>query len=113
MSEMKRLLEKLHPDNIPPFSPKMVAIMGAFLNQDWASPTRGGPLGAFSVTSDGFVMSGNHFLGTAADFESNIKLYVEAAKLNGAERAYWDELYARKVTDWRLHRGAAMVGGEI
>ncbi len=112
MSNMKRLLEKLHPANVTGFSPKMAAIMGAFLNQDWASPRRGGPLGCFSITSDAFVVSGDHFLGSVAEFESNIKLYVDAANLNGAERAYWDELYARKVTDWRLHRGAAMVGGK-
>ena len=100
MTIRESLIAKLHPARFPGMSPKMAAIVASFLGQDWVSPR----LGSFSITSDGFVMSGRHFLGSAEDFESNIARLLAVAELNLEEMQLWGALYAARVDDWRTDR---------
>lgn len=95
------LVQKLHPGRFSDMSPKMAAIVGAVLGEDWARPR----LGGLSITSDGFVVSGHHFLGDVSDLERNIHNLLEVAGLTDAERSEWDRLYSQNVSDWRVGMG--------
>jgi len=62
-------------------SPKMFAILGALLEEDWTNPR----LVGMRITSDGWVMGQregdvglNEFVGTWDDFERNIRGVAEA-----------------------------------
>lgn len=101
---LEGLRAKLHPRVFPNCSPMMHYIMSTIVRADWVRAPRG--VGHFSITSDGFVVDGGVFLGSAADFQRNIQGYVEAAGLAPAERDLFSRLYSQAVTDWR-HLGAS------
>ena len=91
------LSDKLHPTQFSDMSPKLGAIVACILGENWTSPR----LSHLSITSDGFVVSGDHFIGSAQDLQRNIDNLLEVADLTKEEtRVFW-ELYACNVTDWR------------
>ena len=91
------LANKLHPTQFSDMSPKLGAIVACILGENWTSPR----LSHLSITSDGFVLSGHNFLGSAYDLGRNIDNLLEVADLTKEEtRVFW-ELYACNVTDWR------------
>jgi hypothetical protein len=93
------LCDNLHPHRITGSSDKMYWIMSVILGQEWI--TRQGSYDQFSITSDGYVIDNDFFLGSADEFERNVRGYVEVAELTPAQTKYFWKLYDMKVTDWR------------
>jgi len=100
---LKELKDRLHPRRYPGMSPKMAFIVGAILGEDWASGPRGekSPGTHFHITSDGFVVSGDMFIGSVDDFENNLERLEQAAKLNEEQRKMFALLKSACVTDYR------------
>lgn len=100
---LNELKSRLHPSRFTDMSPKMAFIVGAILGEDWASGPRGEQASTthFSVTSDGYVVAGNMFIGSADDFDDNLERLEQAAKLNEEQRKLFARLKALHVTDWR------------
>lgn len=101
---LRELKDRLHPRHFPGMSPKMAFIVGAFLGEDWAKGPRGeSSLNArFSITSDGFVICGNMFLGDASDFEGNLERLEQSADFNEEQRILFAHLKRDKIKDWRI-----------
>ena len=79
------------------FSPKMVAITGRLVGQKWTDPEVIG----LAIDSSGMVSEAmGGFLGSASDFDHNLKLVVEAAELNGAELRLMRRLANLAVDRW-------------
>ena len=102
------LKDRLHPRRYPGMSAKMAFIIGAILNEDWAAGPRGEKsIGThFCITSDGFVTSGNMFIGGVEEFEDNILRLLQAAKCNEEQLKLFDALKMSVITDYRPHRVA-------
>ncbi len=94
------LHHKLHPRRFPGMSPKMAAMVGYILGQEWTSPS----LITLSITSDGFLVSMEHFLGSATDLEDNLTRLFKAANLSREEQEYFWSLFRQRVDDWRRER---------
>ena len=91
------LAQKLHPGRYTEMSAKMAAIVGYVVGEEWTTPT----INSLAITSDGFVVSMNNFIGTASDLEQNVGRLLDMADLTDEELAEWEHLYQMKVTDWR------------
>jgi hypothetical protein len=91
------LADKLRPDRFTAMSGRMAAIVGYILAEPWTEP----PIGALSVTSDGFVTTESEFLGEAADLDRNLLNLFIAAELTPEERAEFERHYRERVDDWR------------
>jgi hypothetical protein len=72
------LAEKLRPDRFTAMSPKMTAIIGYVLGEQWTEPQ----ISWMSVSSDGYVTTDSDFLGEAADLARNIRKLLIAAQLS-------------------------------
>lgn len=86
------------------FSPRMAAIAGFFMDQEWVTT----PIRSMSITSDGFVMiNGNGMLGSAEDMDRNLESLLDAADVTDAERRLFHTLYLNKLhgSDWRPGHG--------
>ena len=91
------LAQKLHPGRFPGMSGKMAAIVGYVLGEEWTEPT----IPSLSITSDGFVVTMDDFIGEASDLDRNVGNLLGVAGLTDEEQAEWDRLYRMKVEDWR------------
>ena len=78
-------------------SPKMAAIVASILGEKWTDP----PMGSISITSDGYAISGDCFIGSADDLMRNVQNLIIAAELTSEEKKEFWALYNGKVTDWR------------
>ena len=105
LSELKT---RLHPARFDGMSPKMAFIVGAILGENWASGPRGEQSKGthFCITSDGFVTSGDMFIGSVDEFEDNLERLEQAAKLNEEQRIMFGTLKDSITTDYRSHRFA-------
>jgi len=84
------LVQKLHHDRFSDISPKMIALVGCVLNQDWTKPK----LVALNRSSDNFItameqgdIGFNLFIGSGEDFDTNWHKLLDAANLTDEERA--------------------------
>jgi len=91
------LIRKLHPGRFTAMSPKMAAIVGCILGQEFTRPQ----LVGLTVTSDGFVLGMhagdigfNDFIGARADLDRNWDRLLDAAELTPDERKEADRLFA-------------------
>jgi hypothetical protein len=100
---LKELKERLHPKRFTEMSSKMAFIVGAILAEDWASGPHGekSPGTHFHITSDGYVISGNMFIGSVEEFENNLERLEQAAKLNEEQRKMFALLKDSCITDYR------------
>ena len=97
-----KLADLLHPRRFTEMSPRMAAIVGYVLGEHWTEPE----IAWLSVSSDGYVSSDAHFIGSGQDFDRNIANLLDAAELTEAQRREWHALYCTKVDDWRNgHKG--------
>jgi hypothetical protein len=99
--------DKLNPRRLD-YSPKMAALIGTIIGHDYgALDPSGDKLTGLSITSDDFLVasSTSHesgaFIGTAADFERNLRQFLADANLTAEERQEFDRLYRANVCDWR------------
>ena len=109
MSEVKQaavvtLATKLNPKGFTEMSGKMAAIVAYVLGEHWTNPE----LAELHVTSDGFVLARkagdvgcNEWIGSVQDLERNVATLLQAAELTPEQCQNWEELYRRRVTDWR------------
>ena len=92
------LAERLHPSNFSDISPKMAAIVGYILDQEWSSPV----IEDITITMDGHAIAGVHgYIGAATELERNVADLLDAASLTEEERREWSRRYDARVTDWR------------
>lgn len=102
MTAREILVDKLHPrHHSQDFSPRLMAIVGGILGQDWVRAPHGELLTHFTITSDGYFLSQSCFLGTAAETLDNIGLLLEAADLDDLDRVAWSIAYRDHVLDWQ------------
>lgn len=96
---IKELREILHPSRFTGMSGKMAAILGYILGVKWTEPE----ITELSITSDGFLVTTSHFLGTASDLETNIRNLFEVVDLSPEHREVFNELFRDKVSDFRAN----------
>ena len=95
---------KFHPGRFPNMSPKMAAITGFLLGQEYTTPQIVGMV----VTSDKFVLAQtkgdyghNEFIGTYEDLEKNwhslVDLIFESDELPEKEITYYKNLLKTKI----------------
>jgi len=77
-------------------SPKMVAIYEALAHVPGEKRVVSPSFGGFSITSDGYVVSAEHFLGSAEEFEQNLRGLCEHF-----EEPELFESLVRGISDWR------------
>lgn len=98
---MTVLVQKLHPARFTGMSPKMAAIVGYLVGEEWTDPA----IHELSITSDGVVIAwtsmGDQIIGGASDLEMNLRRLVEAAELTEEEASEFWGICRSKVTDWR------------
>jgi hypothetical protein len=88
MTELKEneyktaIAQKLNPGRFPNVSGKMIAILGALLNQKWTNPR----ISSIIASSDGFLLARpegsvgfDEFIGPFSDFQRNLWGMVESA----------------------------------
>lgn len=80
-------------------SDRMGWIVSTVLGQDWVTHPRAS--GGFSITSDGFVVSGGLFVGSLEDFQGNILGFLTAAGVTAAEFELFRGLYSLRVSTWQ------------
>ena len=104
-----KLAKKLHPRKLN-VSPQFGFIIGAILGQAWVTGPRGerSESAHFSITSDGFLLSGGMFIGSMEDCEENMRRIV-APLLNDQEKELFNALYLGRFTDWRHNKKLAIV----
>ena len=81
-------------------SPPFGAILGFVLGQDFTTPQ----LQSLAVTSDGFLVSGNYFLGSFDEFEETLNQCLDAEALfipMGTKEAFW-AIFKKRVGDFRV-----------
>lgn len=94
------MTDKLHPRRIRGASDMMYYIIARILSAGWVTNELDGG-DTFHISSDGHVTTGSIYIGSAADFERNVRGYVDAAELTEEERrAFWQR-YHDIVRDWR------------
>ncbi len=76
--------------------------ISTILGTDWVTSPRAA--GGLSITSDGFVVSGGLFVGSADDLVRNLVNVCDLLELTEDERDLLYELYRSRVTDWRMTR---------
>jgi hypothetical protein len=93
------ITEKLHPQRFPNMSPRMGAIVGCVLGEEFTTPV----LEELCITVDGCVLGRergdcghNMFIGSAVDLARNWSELLDAAGLSAEETA----------EAWRMYRGA-------
>lgn len=98
------LATKLHPSGFTEMSGKMAAIVAYVLGEHWTEPE----LAEIHVSADGFVLARqagdvgcNEWIGSVQDLERNVATLLRAAELTPEQCQNWQELYRRRVTDWR------------
>ena len=84
---------KLNPARFSAMSPKMAAIVGYIVGEAWTSPA----MHSLCVTSDGFVISGDKFLGAKSDLVNNWNSLLTAAELAMDEKIAADSLFTQQV----------------
>ena len=94
---MTNLSDLLHPRRFTEMSPRMAAIVAYVLGQHWTEPE----IAWLSVSTDGYVSSDSHFIGSGQDLDRNIANLLDAAELTEEQRQEWHVLYCAKVDDWR------------
>lgn len=91
------LKEKLHPKRFR-CSPQFHAIIAYILGErGWTTPE----ICTLSITSDGFVVSMDNFIGSATDLEQNISGALDAANCTEKQKGHFWTLYKERVQDWR------------
>lgn len=91
------IVNKFHP-SVFHTGGKLHAIIAFILEQDgWTTPQ----LYSLSITSDGFVVSGDHFIGSVEDLERNLGGAAAHAGLTNVEAVYFEALYRSRTDDWR------------
>ena len=93
------IADKLKPARFPNVSGKMMACLGALLNQKWTNPR----MSSIIASVDGFLMARpdgsigfDDFIGEFADFERNVWGMVDSAgDLNDEERSFPEVLLKR------------------
>jgi len=100
---LQTLRRKLYPGRFSAMSSKMSALLGYILDQHWTDPQIIG----LSVTADGHLLGMregdigyNEYIGTAAEFRSNLSRLAVAADLTGEEIRELHHLYGKKVESW-------------
>jgi len=97
----KTLIEKLSPTKLR-LSPKMRWIIDSVTAQDYGSRgPRGEAPGHLSITSDGYVLHGNMFIGAFQDMLENFKGVLDTIEATPAERSAFSQLVKFNTTDWR------------
>ena len=98
------LSKKLNPAGFTEMSPKMAAIVGYIINQNFTKPA----LTDMCITADGFVLAQvegdiglNQWIGSVEDLERNWNNLLDVAQLSNGERTKAKALYSMRVTDWR------------
>ncbi|KKN20132.1 hypothetical protein LCGC14_0938750 [marine sediment metagenome] len=98
------LATKLHPRGFTEMSGQMAAIVAYILEEHWTDPE----LAELHITSDGFVLGRqagdvgcNAWIGSVQDLERNVATLLRVAELTPEQCQRWQELYRRRVTDWR------------
>ena len=94
---LESLKEKLNPRRFSGMSGRMGAILGYILGEAYTEPQ----IHALSITSDGFLVSGQYFLGDAKDLEDNVTCLLDCADLTAAEKKEFRTVMKQKVQDWR------------
>ena len=87
-------------------SGQMMFCVCQVLGTDWVTCDHAG--GGMSITSDGFVVSGSLFIGSADDLERNLRGFLNAAEVNEDERTLFGAMYSQKVHDWRKYAPATL-----
>lgn len=78
----------------------MTALVGAIIGHDYGvRDSRGARLVSLSITSDGFVLSGQAFIGDVRDLEANMEVF--SRDLSPTDAKQLADLYDRNVKDWR------------
>ena len=106
MEHLSEFAKRINPHNFN-FSPKLIALVGAVIGEDYGVRDRkGGHITSLSITSDGYVIGastasdgGGAFVGRADEMEQNLKLWK--AELSADDLKEFDAIYAKRVTDWR------------
>ena len=100
MTTQRSLIERLHPRRFTSISPKMAAVVGYILNEEFTNPS----IADILVTSDDFVLarlSGdigfNEFLGHHKDLATNWQRLLHAAGLTPAQLQEAKRLYDEKI----------------
>src|ERR1700674_3413262 len=75
--EAMSLTAKLHPDRFTAMSPKMTALIGYVLGEQWPEPG----INWKFVSADGYTTTDADFLGDAADLDRNIRELLIAPQL--------------------------------
>jgi hypothetical protein len=94
---LEALKSKLDPRRFPGMSGRMAAILGYFLGEEYTDPQ----VYSLSITSDGFLVSGNYFLGAAEDLENNVTRLLDCAGVTKEEEAEFRRIMKQKIQDWR------------
>jgi hypothetical protein len=101
---MPTLSDKLHPQRFPGMSPKMTAIVGYVLGEEWTEPR----IAELVITSDNWVLARDtgqigfdSIIGTVMDLERNWINLLQAAGLSDGEQAEAERLYGKAVRDFR------------
>jgi len=79
---------------------QLMFCISLILGVDWVTHPRA--MGGLSITSDGFVVSGGLFIGSADELVRNLAGASEAVGLNEAEKEAFRDLFYNTVTDWRM-----------
>lgn len=96
------LLSKLSPNQLR-LSPKMRWLIDSITGQDnGARGPRGEAPGPLSITSDGYLMHSNMFIGDAQDLAININGILKVICATNKEKQAFAMLYQQNVTDWRI-----------
>jgi hypothetical protein len=90
------LVAKLHP-SVFKTSPKMTAILGYLLDQEWTSPQ----IVSMAITSDGFLVTDGDFFGDAESLDRNLAGAATTAGLTPVETSGLFRLREIGVEDWQ------------
>ncbi len=99
----QNLSRKLNPNRFPGMSPRMAAIVGCILDQEFTEPT----IAELIVTSDGCVLGRragdigyNDFFGARSDLEHNWEQLLDLAGLSEEERQLAERSYSNHIAQF-------------
>ena len=91
------LADLLHPTRFTAMSPRMAAIVGCILGEEWTDPS----IHHITVTSDGFATCMHYFLGSVDDLVHNLAQLADAAQLDDVQRESFQVLCRQHITSWQ------------
>lgn len=90
------LKQKFHPNRFR-CSPQFHAMIAFVLGEEWTTPS----LCTMSITSDGFVVSLQNFLGSASEMEENFRGALNHVNATDKQKQEFWKRYKARVCDWR------------